>query len=45
MITKTKLWSMIALGMKEKKSQDRFVEAVMKKIEELDSKNVKNANE
>ena len=44
MITKTKLWNLISQEMKTKHRLEMVTESVMKKIKELESRNVKNPN-
>ena len=44
MITKTKLWNLISSEMKAKKRLDDLTETIMKRIKELDKKDVENTN-
>ena len=45
MITKTADWSLIITGLKELERSKKFTDKVMKKIKELDLKDVKSKND
>lgn len=44
MIQHNKIWSLIVGEMKSSHQLDKLTESIMKKIQELDSKNVKSTN-
>lgn len=44
MITKTADWSLVVTGLKELQRSKKFTDKIMKKIKELDNKDVKSKN-